>query len=596
VRESPLQDVKLTFVDSIESLWRMKAWAGERREEPLCFDTETTGTNPSKDHVRLIQLGDCRQGWAVPFPLWGGGAMELLSSYQGRLSAHNSSFDCRFLMKHAGWQPPWGRVDDTMIMAHLCDPSRPKGLKALADRLLDPRASAGEKALRDGMKKQGWSWATVPVDFQPYWIYGALDPVLTACIWARLHPQVAASYSEAYSFELEVSRICGNMMLKGMRVDVPYLTRKIRELKDFSQQARDWMLEAWGITSPMSGPQITRVIEKSGQQLMFFTDSGLPAADKDALAWYKVNARTPEIAQLIDYVLTVRHAEKMTGTYLESLLALRDDDCLVHCSIWPLGAKTGRMSITDPALQTLPRDDLVVRNAFIPHKGNVLISCDYDQVEMRLAAHFSQDQGLIQAFLDADAPGGTDFFSAVASQIFQEKISKGDKRRQMTKNMGYARLYGAGLDKMALTAGVTSEVMKPVKDAFDARYPGLNAMARAIEQESRQRVRDGLAAGVLTPLGRFIPAQQDHEYALVNHKIQSHAAEVLKRAIIDADSSGLGEYMLLPVHDELLFEVPADMAEEACRSIQKVMENRADYAVPITCEPKIMRSRWTGKS
>lgn len=247
------------------------------------------------------------------------------------------------------------------------------------------------------------------------------------------------------------------------------------------------------------------------------------------------------------------------------------------------------MSITDPALQTLPRDDLVVRGAFVPRAGHVFISCDYDQVEARLAAHFSADPGLIEAFRIADSPGGRDFFSTIATELFQEEVAKKDRRRQMVKNMTYARLFGAGLGQMARTAGVTEAQMLPVRDAFNARYPGLERMDSEIMGEAHS------IGGIMTPLGRFLPVTKGREYPAVNYKIQGHAAEVLKRSMIDAESTGLGDWMVLPVHDELLFEVPQDQAEDACTAIRKVMENRTDYRVPLTCKPVIMRERWTGK-
>lgn len=598
--ESPLDGVRLSLVESIDDLMEMKRWAGERRDTPLMFDTETGGLSPEKNQVRLIQLGDTRRGWAVPFQMWGGGAIELLKNYEGRLGAHNRSFDCRFLMNHAGWQPPWEKIDDTLTMAHLLDPLRPRGLKPLADRLVDRRASAGERILHDGMKKQKWTWDTVPVSFKPYWIYAAADPVLTAHIWLKLQPQVAEKYSQVYDFEQEVNRVCAMMMLKGMKVDLEYIHQKLSAISSYSASVRAWLSENYQVDSPMGNIKITRALERLGQEIRkgeeFETAGGAPKMDKENLAWYRDNAVSAEVRVLCETILTARHAEKMAGTYLENLISLRDAYDVVHCNIWPLGARTGRMSITDPALQTLPRDDLVIRGAFIPRPGHVLISCDYDQIEMRLSAHFAADDGLIQAFLQADEPGGTDFFSSIASELFRREIRKGDKRRQMVKNMSYARIYGAGVAKMALTAGVTVEQMKPVKDAFDNRYPGLSRMAESIVNNARHAAEAGGRPGVFTPLGRFLPGESGREYALVNYLIQSHASEILKQAMINLAAAGLQDYMLLPVHDEIVFEVPEIEADAAAKLIRDTMENRTDYSVPITCEPKIMPERWVGKN
>jgi DNA polymerase I len=590
---SPLEGVKLSLIQSIDDLMEMKRWAGERRDGPLCADTESSGLSPEKDTLRLIQLGDLNRGFAVPFAMWGGGAIELLNHYQGRLAFHNRPFDLRFMMIHAGFEPKWHLIDDTLTMAHLDNPMRPRGLKPLADRLVDPRASAGEQVLHDGMKKQGWTWGTVPIDYAPYWIYGAADPVLTAHVHRVLSPRISGC-RQVYDLEQAASRVAAYMMLKGMRVDVAYIHEKLKVIEEFSSGARQWLEQAHDIKSPMSGLQIAAALERQGQDITWHTEQGFPEMSKDTLAWYKANPVTPEVARICEYLLAVRHMEKMAGTYLENLLKLRDSHDIVHASIWTLGARTGRMSITDPGLQTLPRDDLVVRGAFIPRPGYVFISCDYDQIEMRLAAHFSQDPGLIQAFKAADT-NGTDFFSEVAGEIFGQRIEKKDKRRQMVKNMNYARIYGAGLPKMAVTAGVTAEQLKPVYDRFNTRFPGLQSMSDDIIASARQYKTERGRPGVMTPWGRFLPGESGKEYALVNYKIQSHASEILKASMIALDADGFGNAMLLPVHDEIMFEVPEADAASCARRIQEIMENRNDYSVPITCAPKIMKERWTGK-
>jgi DNA polymerase I len=566
----------------------MKAWAGERRDTPLGFDTETGGLQPAKDALRLIQLGDSRRGWAVPFQLWGGGALEILNAYEGELVAHNASFDSRFLMVHAEWKPPWHKLHDTMTMAHLVNPLRPKGLKALANRLVDPRASAGEQVLHDGMRQQGWDWSTVPFTFDPYWIYSALDPVLTCYIWQKLAPEVTAQYSQVYDLERAVTRIITMMMLKGMKIDVAYVSEKLSSILEYSATARSWLLTEHLVSSPMSGREIAAALEAQGQKIEWHTEHGLPQIDKDALGWYRDNPVTPAVQQLCETVLAVRHAEKMAGTYLENLLKLRDRNDTVHASIWALGARTGRMSITDPALQTLPRDDLIVRGAFVPRPGNVFISIDADQIEARLAAHFSEDTGLIQAFKEADE-GGRDFFCGVASTIFGENVEKNDKRRQMTKNCVYGSLYGAGAPKMAITAGVPLTVMGPVKENFDAAYPGLKKLTDRILTEAR--VVD--PPSIRTPLGRRLVADHGREYTqLTNAKIQGHAAEILKQGLLDLDAAGLGEALLLPIHDEVILEVKTEDAEEVLRLASSVLTNRDSYLVPLTWSGKIMPERW----
>jgi DNA polymerase-1 len=250
------------------------------------------------------------------------------------------------------------------------------------------------------------------------------------------------------------------------------------------------------------------------------------------------------------------------------------------------------MSITEPALQTLPRDDPTVRTAFIPSSGRVLITSDYDQIEARLTAHFSEDRGLIEAFIRSDA--GEDFFCTIASSIFQRTITKKDPERQLTKNTVYGKIYGAGVEKMAFTAHVPVEVMRFVNDTFDQNYPGVRIMQNRINSEGRKHN----PPMVQTPTGRHMYADDRKEYTLTNYKIQCHAAEVFKRGLIRLDAvfgDEAGVDMILPVHDEQVFDVEASIAEDVQRTIDQTMSDRESYLVPITSSSDLLEHNWGDK-
>lgn len=586
---SPLLDVKLDLVEDLDGLCELRRWLGERREGPLCLDTETSGLNPHTERVRLVQLGDMRRGWAVPWDGYHRVVMELLEGWREPLVLHNASFDLRFLKVHGRYRIPWERVHDTMSLAALDDPLRPKGLKPLAARLVDPQATRGEKLLKDGMTRRGWTWATVPETFAPYWVYAALDPVLTAHIFHHLYPRVQRECPRAYDLEIATTRICAGMMMHGLRVDVPYVEERLAGLRTWAAETRTWLVAVYGVTSPMSAGQLGRALTALGEEIVAFTPTGAPRMDKETLTFYQQSGRTQQARDLAMMVLKLRHAEKMCGSYLGNFLETRDADDLVHCQIWPSAARTGRMSISEPALQTLPRDDRIVRGSFVPRDGYVFISCDLDQIEARLAAHMSEDEGLIQAFLDASA-GGADFFCGVASGVFNAEItSKKDPRRQTTKNVVYGSLYGAGVTKMAQTAGVPVAQMAPVKEAFDARYPGLK---RLIEATAR-RAMETTPSSVRSELGRLFVFDKGREFTQgLNALIQGGAAEYFKRCLANLDGAGLGDYLVLPIHDEVLLEVPAGEAEEALVIVRECMGDRETYRVPITADGKIMKERW----
>jgi DNA polymerase-1 len=145
---------------------------------------------------------------------------------------------------------------------------------------------------------------------------------------------------------------------------------------------------------------------------------------------------------------------------------------------------------------------------------------------------------------------------------------------------------------MAQTAGVSYEVMRPVKEAFDAHYPGLKEFTRVIVREAKgTAAREGRPA-VRSGLRRYLPVEPGKEYVAVNRVIQAEGAEVLKVAMLELDAAGLGDCMLLPIHDEILFEVHKDEADEVCRTIEDVMSVRGRYRVPLLVKAEVLPVRW----
>ena len=278
---SPLSTVQLHLVDTIDELFAMSRWIGERREGPVCFDVESEGLDPFRHKVRLVQIGDKTTAWAVPYELWGGGVLELLRKYEGELAGHNASFDHRMLKVNAGLDLPWSRLHDTMTLAAIDDPVRSKGLKELAALLIDPFARTGQKALDDGMKRRGWTWATVPLTFEPYWVYAACDVIFTAHLFDIFHQRVMMTSPQVYDLERAVSRICSRMMLAGMATDAVYIRDSISKLRAYADECRSWLKEYHGITSPLSAKQISSALEAAGHAITERTATGLPRTDKE---------------------------------------------------------------------------------------------------------------------------------------------------------------------------------------------------------------------------------------------------------------------------------------------------------------------------
>jgi len=592
VTTSPLADVELHLVESVADAVDFKTWLSQRREGPLGLDTETGGLSPYRDPLRTIQFGDRHHGWTIPWPHWGGLALEAFREYDGEYVVHNSPFDWQFIAEHTGYEIPTERIHDTLTLARLGDPTRDNRLKPLNRKFVDPQAAVGQSELDEGMQANGWTWATVPFDFPPYWIYASLDPVETVHLYPHLASSIETTCPEAYSLERAANRLCTLMMRKGMLLDVPYVEKSIDDFDAKSTQIRAWLKSSHKITSPKSSAQIARAFEALGQENLFWTDKNAPQFDKDALAFYEKSGENTAVRQLAQYIRAVRHIEDIRDRYSSKFLSLRDANDIVHCNINVMGARTGRMSVSDPALQQLPRDDKVIRGSFIPRPGHVFISCDLDQVEARLLAALSEDEGLIRAFHEADTVG-PDFFTLVARTLYDDPgLIKDDPRRQLTKNSVYAKAYGGGRDKIAMTSGASLDHVAYFEEMFNSRFPGMKRLMNRLEHDAKRGNGPAGRGGVRLSDGRFLPCDKGKEYATLNYLIQGEAARYMKLCLSNMDAAGLTDWMRLPVHDEIILEVPVEHAEEALRVVQDCMTDRTTYRVPLTAGGKILTERW----
>jgi DNA polymerase-1 len=567
------------------SLDEFRRWVGERRDGPLCVDTESGGLSPHRNRHRLTQIGDMWTGWAFT-PGWFGAANEVITGYQGRLGMFNSPYDHRVLQHQDGVTPRWEATDDAQLASHIVDSARVNKLKARSAIEIDPRAVAGERLLSEGMKKQHWTWDTVPVTWEPYWQYGALDPVLTAHLLAKFLPEVISQFGPAYDLELRYAALCAQMMSAGMMIDIPYIHARMAEVEAWTARATSWLRAQWGITSMGSNEQVGAALERAGVPILHRTATGLPTADRDTLAMYAV--QFPHAAPLLNTLIAARKGEGITGKYLGKFLAMADGD-VMHYSIHSTGAqRTGRSSASDPPMHQFDRQVPYVRGSYIPRPGCAFVTIDADQIEARLAAHFSGDAQLIADFAEADATGAS-FFLIQAAGIYRQEITKADPRYTTTKNAFYGWQFGAGLETAAATAQVSIEQMRPAYEGIKARYPGVQQMMNRIVRENR---RQGHRPQIRTISGKRLYGDRGKEYALQDYKIQGSAADLMKRGGIDLAAAGLGDYLRLSIHDEWLLECPAADAQDVLRTAQRVLTNTTDFRVPLTWSGSILTERW----
>lgn len=588
-----LDDVQVHLVDDVETAYECKRWLSTC--DRVAIDTESTGLSKDSDRARLIQLGDARTSYVIPieYPGWGGLAVELLDRYEGTYVAHNLVYDDAMIYNALGRRLPESRSHDTRLKAHVVSSTGSLALKNLAKKHVDVRSAFLQSDLSDVFAANHWTWATIPVDYEPYWSYAGLDTILTYQLDDYLDPIVQAEAPASYQLELAVAWVCERMERKGAKVDRAYVQRLAAEQAAYVDQLEKWCQTNYGIY-PGSNRAVIQYFLDQNYPFTQLTKGGDIALDKFVLQAIG--------HPLADAVLWRRQAQKMVSTYLSTYLEMSARDGRVHPSINTVGGtgknpfepgggkgvRTGRMSASDPNLQNVPirgHASKTIRRSFVPEEGHVWVKCDADQIEMRGMAHMSGDQGMIDAFRSEG-----DFFVNIARQIFREPdFQKSDPRRQLVKNGGYAKIYGAGDEKFAATAGVSEETASRFMRDFDRMYPGVPRWTREIERLATQRLTDEGEAYVRSPLtGRkHVADGRTKLYTLVNYVIQGTAGEILKMKIVEADRAGLGPYMLFPVHDEIDFEVPTSELDDFQTTLKDVVNDDELLSVPLTWSAEV---------
>jgi DNA polymerase-1 len=600
-----LSNVQLHLVNSVEEAEKFLRWLGERRpHNAISVDIETgeaLGNNkkdalsPWHGKIRLVQVGDGEQGWAIPWENWSGVFYQGMKQFDGLIICHNIAFEAKWFAVKSEWEIPWIRAHDTMIMARIIDPLSTAALKPLSAKYIDPFAAQLQEQLDIGMAKNGWTWGTVPIDYEPYWAYGALDTILTTRLWEMFYAQCGPDgpYYKAYELEMAVRKIATRMEVNGARVDLEYSKNKYEELIDYTERTKLWFYNTYN-SSMTSNQQLVRTFESLGAEIESTTPSGQKSASKEEILRLSIEGNT-EVKHLADVVLQQRKADKLASTYFSNFME-KNVNGFLHPSINTLAARTSRMSITEPALQTLPKGDDVVRRAFLPRdEDHVIITSDLDQVEFRMFASLSQDENLISLFNRADAEG-SDPFTEIGRQVYQDPtMQKSDKRRGLIKGVVYGRLYGAGVAKQALTAGVPKENMQAVSDSFDVNYPGMALFQRQINDVGQRRFRSEGQGYVYTWTGRRIPCDDDRTYTLVNYLIQGGAAEIFKSNLVKLDQADLTDYLIVPVHDEIVLQAPRNDAKEIKQLVRECMTTTEGWAVPLTADADGPLENWGEK-
>jgi DNA polymerase-1 len=373
----------------------------------------------------------------------------------------------------------------------------------------------------------------------------------------------------------------------GVRVDVATLahqsTRVDRELASRSTRIFELAGAEFNINSPK---QLSEIL---------FDKLQLPALKRNAKT--KTASTAVEVLEelalthdLPRLILEWRALQKLKGTYIDTLpLLVNPDTGRVHTCFNQAVAATGRLSSSDPNLQNIPiRTELgrEIRRAFVAEPGHVLISADYSQIELRVLAHLSGDDALIDAFRK-----GEDIHDRTALKVFgtESGLSEHELRRR-AKIINYALLYGKTAFTLAKDIGVPQQAAQEFINAYFAGFPSVRKFIDGLLENARQTgvVKTMFGRRRLVPelTNRNGQIRSAAEREAVNMPIQGTAADILKRAMIDVHQAlpmlaGGRTRMILTVHDELLFEAPTDTAEESAAALREIMEQAVPLRVPL---------------
>lgn len=597
--------VSVHIPQTYEDLEDFRRWVQDAASRgPIALDTETTGLDifSGTFGLRTVQFGDAHDAWVIhwerggyfqEFTLW------VLRTLRPRLLIHNASYDWLVLNQRAGIPledlAPLTR--DTKIMAALIDPRQPQeggtgtGLKPLSGHWIDSAAPDTQGDLTAVFRSLGLTketgWRGIDLDHPTYNLYAGLDVILTS----RLYPLLFAELSRLgvrpmlLDYEHEIARICATMQRTGMVLDSDYC-RKLdgklsEEAERFAARAR-----RYGVENVNSTAQIAEALTGMGEELTERTASGnvkvdksvlLSLADLDLHTWEPLGARTPN--PLAEAVVRSKRAGKWRKAYVQTFLETVDSAGRVHPMVNPLQARTGRMSITRPALQTLPSSDQMVRRALLADEGEVMVSCDFDAVEMRVLAALADVKRMKEAIAS-----GMDLHDFTASLVYGPGFTK--QHRKICKGVGFGKVYGGGAPTIARQTGADEQDIRRAIATYDRVYPEIKRFAAR-----HQRIARDNRMVTVTLTGRRLPLDRDRAYAVTNYQVQSAARDVLGQALINMDEAGLTSALRLPIHDEVLASVPAREAAEYSREIERCMTMTLG-GVPITAgaETKNLRS------
>jgi DNA polymerase-1 len=445
-----------------------------------------------------------------------------------------------------------------------------------------------------GKGKKQISMADVPVEsVAPYAVADAEIPLRLMALQRDELKRVSGE-KLLEEIDLPLTPVIADMEMTGISLDLPFFQETSKRLEKRMAEIEKQVYEMVGKPFNIN----------STQQLsdVLFQRLGLEPPDrgnKTASGHFSTSAGVLDMLRgkhpVVDLILEHRELSKIKSTYVDALqAALNSETGCVHTSYSQIGAVTGRLSSSNPNLQNIPirsEEGRRIRNGFVAGKGNVLLSVDYSQIELRIVAHMAQDEGMLAAFR-----AGEDIHATTAAAIYgvkPEAVTKNMRRHAKAINFGL--IYGMSVFGLTRTTELTLAEAETFVKAYFQKFPGVKKYLDGIRKQAAQQ------GYVETLLGRrrYFPALQSkanvqvknrEEREAINAPVQGTAADIMKIAMLKIPpalkQAGLKAKMLLQVHDELVFECSEKELKKTARVIQDVMTNAYPLSIPLSTEAR----------
>ena len=576
----------------------LKAWAKKIDNcKVFAVDTETSSLDTMTADLIGISLA-CNEGEGCYIPIkhaYDGMPKQIplnliqkilgtaIIKNQKKLVGQNLKFDLPMLNRHGIKVDEF--LGDTMLMSYVLNSTGTRhGLDRLSVYYLNYEPMKYEEVAGSASKQINFAQVEIPAAT----FYAAEDADITLRLFNHLYGMLKDQpklINLLTSIEYPMLQSLIRVETNGAKIDAQMLAEYSDELaikiEELSKAAFKMAGEEFNMDSPKQLVEI--LYNKLDLPVLKKTPKGQPSTNEDTLQ------RLAEEYDLPKIIIEYRGLAKLKSTYTDSLINIQHPVTKrIHTSYQQAVTSTGRLSSTEPNLQNIPiktSEGRKIREAFIAEKGNVLISADYSQIELRIMAHLSGDKNLTHAFNN-----NIDVHSATASEIFNISLEEvTPEHRRSAKAINFGLIYGMSAFGLTRQLGIPRHEAQAYLDTYFERYTGVRKYMDTTKELAKKNLF------VETILGRKLHVaaindsnglrRQAAERAAINAPLQGSAADIIKKAMVDVDqwigNNNSDIKMIMQVHDELIFEVKKSFADEALKNITSLMESSVKLDIPL---------------